>query len=66
MLQVQCNSCGAQGYTDGGDLPDAAVRCGCCSDHGSHEEHAEHVAANGDASCRPVTITVLPGSVRVN
>ena len=66
MLLVQCNACGAQGFTESGDCPDEAVRCGCCPDHGSHGEHAEHVAATGDASCRPVTITLLPGSVRVS
>ena len=66
MLLVQCNNCGAQGYTESGDLPDAVVRCGCCTDHGSHDEHVEHVAANGDASCRPVTITFLPGTVGVS
>jgi hypothetical protein len=58
---------------------DAAVRCvtgadnppgspdgSCCTVHGSHEDHAAHVAATGDATCRTVTITVLPGSVPVS
>lgn len=66
MLQVQCDACGAQGYTESGDVPDAAVQCGCCSDHGSHDEHVAHVRDHGDASCRPVTITLLPGSARVS
>ena len=66
MLQVQCNNCGAQGYTESGEVPDYAVRCDCCTDHGSHDEHAAHVKTTGDASCRPVTITFLPGSVGVS
>lgn len=81
VFHVQCNGCGAYGYTDQtgpGDL-DHAVRCtspageppdsveGCCSTRGhTHEEHVAHVRATGDASGRPVTITVgLAGPVQV-
>ena len=66
MLLVQCNNCGAQGFTESSDVPDAAVQCSCCSEHASHDDHVAHVRANGDASCRPVTITLLPGSARVS
>ena len=71
MLLVQCNTCGAQGYTAGSAshdpvLPDEVVRCGCCDVHDSHEAHVGHVRAGGDASCRPVTITLLPGAAVVS
>lgn len=76
MFLVECPSCGERGYTEAcgpGDF-DAAVRCtspageppgsvdGCCSTRGhTHEEHVSHVRVTGDASSRPVVITVLPG-----
>jgi len=81
LFRVQCNACGAYGYTDQtgpGDL-DNAARCetpagnppgsagGCCSTLGhTHDEHVAHVRETGDASGRPVTITVgLAGAVQV-
>ena len=81
ILHVQCNTCGAYGYTDQtgpGDL-DNAARCaspagdppgsvdGCCSTLGhTHDEHVAHVRATGDASPRPVTITFgLAGAVEL-
>jgi hypothetical protein len=79
MLHVQCGNCGAWGVTEDGSLPDAAARCTsaaddppgspaalCCTDHEDHEAHVAHVRATGDASCRPVTITLLPGTAVVN
>jgi hypothetical protein len=75
VFHVQCGGCGAHGYTDRtgpGDL-DHAVQCisghddppgsveGCCSTRGhTHDEHVAHVRETGDASARPVTITVGP------
>jgi hypothetical protein len=75
ILHVQCANCGAYGYTDRtgpGDL-DHAVRCisghddppgsveGCCSTLGhTHDEHVAHVRETGDASARPVIVTVGP------
>jgi hypothetical protein len=81
VFHVQCDNCGAYGFTDQtgpGDL-DAAVRCetpdgepggsveGCCSTRGhTHEQHVAHVRETGDATGRPVTITVGPaGPVHV-
>jgi len=81
LFHVQCDACGAYGYTDQtgpGDL-DSAARCetpagnpqgsvdGCCSTLGhTHDEHVAHVRETGDASGRPVTITVgLAGAVQV-
>jgi hypothetical protein len=74
-------ACKGQGFTEQsgpGDFDDA-VRCTtaagtpkgspaglCCTVHRSHEAHVEHVRKHGDSSCRPVTITVVPGHVRVN
>lgn len=78
MILVECNNCRAQGFTEDGSNPDAVVRCTtpagdppgspegtCCTSHESHEHHAAAVAETGNASCRPVTITMLPGSARV-
>jgi hypothetical protein len=75
MYLIQCNNCNANGFTEQAQNPDAMVRCttaagdppgspdgSCCTVHESHEHHADHVAATGDATCRPVTITALPGS----
>jgi hypothetical protein len=72
MLHVRCPRCGAEGWTEDGSNPDAAVRCtspagdppgsvdGCCSTLGhTHEEHAEYVRATGDARSRPVIITAF-------
>lgn len=70
-LIVTCLHCGSTGTTDDHSNPDAAVRCdteagnppgsvdGCCSTLGhTHDEHLEHLAATGDASSRPVRITI--------
>jgi hypothetical protein len=80
MLLVTCNNCGAMGFTvSGADFAaDAAVRCvtpaddppgspegSCCREHSSHEDHADYVRQTGESGCRPVTITVLPGTVSV-
>lgn len=78
MLLVQCGACGATGFTETGQDLDAAVRCVspagspegspeglCCADHESHDDHVAHVQATGDASCRPVMITVMPGSTQM-
>jgi hypothetical protein len=80
VFHVQCGSCGAYGYTDRtgpGDL-DHVVQCtsghddppgsveGCCSTRGhTHDEHVAHVRATGDASARPVIITVGPAGPAV-
>lgn len=55
MLHVQCNTCGKWALTENGDRPDDAVECKCCP-----EEHSHF-----DKACRPVTITLMPGSVSV-
>lgn len=59
MLLVTCNSCHTQAFTNDHGSPDQAVECDCCP-----ESHDHGWAANktGDI-CRPVTITVCPGSV---
>jgi hypothetical protein len=80
MFHVQCTNCGGMGFTESsepGDL-DNAARCtspagdppgsaeGSCSALGhTHEEHVAHVQATGDASSRPVIITVVPGSTNL-
>jgi hypothetical protein len=77
LVTCNNTACAGQGFTERsgpGDFDDA-VRCttpegtpegsveGCCSTAGhTHEEHVEHVRRSGDASNRPVTITVVPGS----
>ncbi len=70
MLHVRCPNCGAEGWTDDGGNPDAAVRCvspagdppgstdGCCSPAGhTHEEHIAYAFETKDSSFRPVVIT---------
>lgn len=60
IFHVQCDECGAYGYTDKtgpGDLDDA-VHCECHAGM-THEQHIAR-AREGDASARPVTITVGP------
>lgn len=77
LVQCDHPACAGQGFTESsgpGDF-DESVRCttpegtpkgsveGSCSTAGhTHEEHVAHVRATGDASNRPVTITVVPGS----
>ena len=76
-LIVTCLNCGAAGTTDDHSSPDTAVQCGteagnppgsvdgCCSTAGhTHGEHLEHVAATGDASNRPVRITIAGTGVQ--
>lgn len=78
MLHVQCNGCGAMGFTESGEALDDVVRCVspadepegspeglCCADHESHDDHVAHVQATGDASCRPLVITIMPGSTQL-
>lgn len=65
MLHVQCDGCRASAYIEDGADPDAAVSCppgsGCCQ-----EDHHHGQAANeAGMPCRPVTITVMPGSTSV-
>ncbi len=58
MLLVTCNACGAQNFTMNGRYPDTAVKCECCpSDH----DHGRSANETGVA-CRPITITIVPGS----
>ncbi len=66
MLQVQCKSCGTQVFTENNADPDSALVCaegsGCCAvDH-----HHGQAANETGTPCRPVTITVLPGSVTMH
>jgi hypothetical protein len=65
MLQVQCLSCGTQAFTENLADPDSALACPpeapCCK-----EDHHHGNAANESGQpCRPVIITVLPGSVHM-
>jgi hypothetical protein len=73
-------ACNGRGFTEDsgpGDFDDA-VRCTtaagvpagtpaglCCTTHRTHEAHVEHVRKTGNSSCRPVTITIIPGSTRL-
>jgi hypothetical protein len=79
MLHVRCPSCGSEGWTEDGGMPDAAVICtspagdppgsvdGCCSTAGhTHDEHIAYASQTGDSSFRPVIITAfaqLEGSI---
>lgn len=57
MLHIQCNNCGAWGVIEGGD-PDAQLQCPCCpADH-----HHGQAANESGEPCRPLTITLLPGT----
>lgn len=56
MYLVQCNKCRASATVESAADPDAAVECGCCQEG---HDHAAHVRATGDATCRPVTITAM-------
>jgi|HubBroStandDraft_5_1064220.scaffolds.fasta_scaffold169259_2 hypothetical protein len=58
MLLVTCNTCGAQGFTLNGRYPDVAVECECCPEGHDHGKSANETGV----ICRPVTITVVPGS----
>jgi hypothetical protein len=65
MLLVECKNCGTQAFTENNADPDSALACvegsGCCA-----EDHHHGQAANETGTpCRPVTITVLPGSVKM-
>lgn len=62
MLLVTCNSCGEHAFTNNHGRPDVAVECGCCPE--SHD-HGKNASETGDI-CRPVTITVVPGSVTLD
>ena len=58
MLMVQCNQCGTSGFTNNGRYPDEAVQCPCCPEGHNHGKSANETGV----VCRPVTITVVPGS----
>lgn len=61
-VHVQCNHCGAFVIIPAGADADAALTCGCCPLDHHHGEAANETGA----PCRPVTITLLPGSVPVS
>jgi hypothetical protein len=74
MIHAQCDTCGAFAITDNHADPDSEVRCrsgaddpagsvdgSCCTAGHTHEEHAEHARTTHDASCRTITITIMPG-----
>jgi hypothetical protein len=66
MLQVACKSCGTQAFTENDADPDSVLVCPpeapCCK-----EDHHHGNAANESGQpCRPVLITVLPGSVTMH
>lgn len=67
MLHVQCDNCGAMAFTERHEDPDAdfdaKTSCSCCK-----KDHHHGNAATADLSapaCRPLTITVVPGSVHL-
>lgn len=67
MLLIECNGCHTKMFSEEANVdPDAALTCadpeasGCCTDdhhHGDNQRVGE--------PCRPITITVMPGSVVV-
>ena len=65
MIHVQCNGCGkwavsSEPGVDVHELADSSG-CTCCT-----QDHYHGSVAEGAAPCRPVTVTFLPGSARVN
>jgi hypothetical protein len=62
MLLVMCNSCRAHAFTIDHGYPDRAVECDCCPDSHDHGENANETGV----PCRPVTITVVPGSATLD
>lgn len=62
MLHVQCVGCNTSAYTENNADPDSALVCpedsGCCKEDHHHGENA-----NAGQVCRPVRITVMPGSI---
>jgi hypothetical protein len=65
LIQVQCNGCGTQAFTDNHADPDAALQCRegaeCC---GEDHHHGGHANRTGEP-CRPVTITLMPESIKM-
>ena len=57
MLLLQCNSCKKIAFTERHSDPDPDLDCDCCP-----EDHHHGLAANAGTPCRPMTITVMPGS----
>lgn len=62
MLHVECFNCHTSAYTENVADPDSALECPADSDC-CKEDHHHGEAANGGVPCRPVRITVMPGSV---
>ena len=65
MLQVQCQGCGTQAFTEDHSDPDKALACLPDADCCKEDHHHGQAASVTGQPCRPVTITVLPGSVRM-
>jgi hypothetical protein len=58
MLMIECQGCHQKAFTADGRDPDRALDCDCCP-----ESHHHGRAANETGEpCRPISITVLPGS----
>ena len=62
MLMVECLACHKKHFTEEGRSPDRALECACCP-----VEHDHGRAANESGKpCRPIEITVLPGSASLS
>lgn len=59
---IECNQCHQKHFTNDGRNVDRALKCGCCAEEHDHGEAANRTGA----PCRPVTITVLPGSATLS
>jgi hypothetical protein len=62
MLHIQCFGCNTSAYTENNSDPDSVLECPpeapCCK-----EDHHHGNAANESGQpCRPIKITVMPGS----
>jgi hypothetical protein len=57
MLLLQCTGCKTIAFTENHSDPDPDLECDCCP-----EDHHHGQAGNAGKPCRPMTITVMPGS----
>ena len=62
MFHLQCDGCGKWEVAEDGSDPDSQLKCDCCPE----DHHHGQAAAQSGAPCRPITITLLPGTVAVS
>ena len=62
MLMIECDACHQKAFANDGRHPGMALDCACCPEKHDHDKAADETGK----PCRPITISVLPGSASLS